>query len=240
MNTQKTAQMTTEDKAKLRTQARRYKEIAEYVGDWGLQVDKAKLVKNIHKNLMGVDGLGKLRPYEDLAFFLIIAKQYQLNPLKKEIYATYQRVQKGKQWVEQIAPIVSIHGLRTLARRSKNPTYAYTGKAELTFTDEGKLESATVPVYGRFDGSDEIVRVGEYTAYYEEFVKTKTNKETGESYCTGKWKTSPRMMLIKCAEANAIRMSFDISGIYIEEEIVGDNDKIIAFNDDIEEGSAET
>ena len=34
-------------------------------------------------------------------------------------------------------------------------------------------------------------------------------------------------MLTKCAEANAIRQAFDISGIYIEEEISREDEQII-------------
>lgn len=228
--------LTTDDRAKLRNQTKRYKEIAEYVGEWGLEIDKAKLVRDIHKNLMGVDKLGRLRPYEDLAFFLLIARQYDLNPLRKEIYVTYQKEKKGEQWIEKITPIVSIHGLRKLARRAKNPTYAYTGKAEFVFKKEGEIDSATVIVYGWFDngGKIEIIKVGEYTAYFDEFVRTKTDQD-GNTYRAGKWKTAPRMMLAKCAEANAIRMSFDISGIYIEEEIVDDESKILQLGSGEEE-----
>lgn len=218
--------LTTDDKAKLRRQNQEYRDISQYVGDWGGEVDKVKLVKNIHKNLMGVDDLGKMRPYEDLAFFLLVANQYHLNPLKNEIYATYQRVQKGKQWVEKIVPIPSIHGLRKLARQSKNPSYNYTGKAELEIDSDGNIVSATVPVYGHFENSTEIVKVGEYTAYMEEFAKlTKDGEKTKQ------WRTMPRVMLIKCAEANAIRSSFDIGGIYIEEEIdhIGEMGEIIAI-----------
>lgn len=227
------SELTTADRAKIRDQAKHYKEISEYVGDWGIEIDKAKLVRDIHKNLMGVDNLGRLRPYEDLAFFLITARQYNLNPLKKEIYATYQKEQKGSQWVEKITPIVSIHGLRKLARRSKNPTYAYTGKAEYALKKDGEVDSATVGVYGWFDndGKVEVMKVGEYTAYFDEFVKTKTTKD-GDIYRTGKWKNAPKMMLAKCAEANAIRMAFDISGIYIEEEIVDDENSVVSIASD--------
>ncbi len=229
------ARLSSDNRAKLRNQTKQYKEIAEYIDDgWGLELDKAKLVKNIHKNLMGVDELGKLRPYEDLAFFLLVARQYSLNPLKKEIYATYQRVQKNKQWVEQITPITSIHGLRKLARRSKNPRYAYTGDAELSIDENGQISSAKVPVYGFFGDSATPVKLGAYTAYFEEFAKTKTDKD-GNTYYTGKWKTAPKMMLTKCAEANAIRQSFDISGIYIEEEIVDGDDKILQLGEGAEE-----
>lgn len=231
--------LTIDDKAKLRRQNQKYRDIAKYVGDWGGDVDKAKLVKNIHKNLMGVDSLGRMRPYEDLAFFLLVANQYHLNPLKNEIYATYQKVQKGKQWVEKIVPIPSIHGLRKLARQSKNPSYNYTGKAECEIDGDGDIISATVPVYGHFENSTEIVKVGEYTAYMEEFVKTKTDND-GNTYRSGNWKTMPRVMLVKCAEANAIRSSFDIGGIYIEEEIdhVGDMGEIITIGEPEETDAA--
>ena len=202
-----------------------YAGIAKYVGDWALGLNKEKVLGNIHRNLLGVDKLGKIRPMEDLAYFMLVCRQYNLNPLKKEIYAVYQRSKVGGQWVEKLEPIVSIHGLRSLARRSKNPTYAYTGKAVFDYkdTEKTKLDSATVEVFGRFDGSFEAVKIGEYTAYYDEFAKTHANDDEYGKYragdAMGTWKTMPRVMLAKCAEANAIRSIFDIGGVYVEEEI---------------------
>jgi len=211
---------------------REYAGIAKYVGDWALGLNKEKVLGNIHRNLLGVDKLGKIRPIEDLAYFMLVCRQYNLNPLKKEIYAVYQRTKVNGQWVEKLEPIVSIHGLRQLARRSKNPTYAYTGKAVFDYKDaeKTKLDSATVEVFGRFDGSNEAVKIGEYTAYYDEFVKTHSNDD---EYCKyragdamGTWKTMPRVMLAKCAEANAIRSIFDIGGVYVEEEMSSSGDRV--------------
>lgn len=202
-----------------------YAGIAKYVGDWALGLNKEKVLGNIHRNLLGVDKLGKIRPMEDLAYFMLVCRQYNLNPLKKEIYAVYQRTKVNGQWVEKLEPIVSIHGLRQLARRSKNPTYAYTGKAVFDYKDAEKikLDSATVEVFGRFDGSFEAVKIGEYTAYYDEFAKTHVNDDEYGKYhagdAMGTWKTMPRVMLAKCAEANAIRSIFDIGGVYVEEEM---------------------
>ena len=202
-----------------------YAGIAKYVGDWALGLNKEKVLGNIHRNLLGVDKLGKIRPMEDLAYFMLVCRQYNLNPLKKEIYAVYQRSKVNGQWVEKLEPIVSIHGLRQLARRSKNPTYAYTGKAVFDYKDAEKikLDSATVEVFGRFDGSFEAVKIGEYTAYYDEFAKTHASDDEYGKYragdAMGTWKTMPRVMLAKCAEANAIRSIFDIGGVYVEEEI---------------------
>ena len=202
-----------------------YAGIAKYVGDWALGLNKEKVLGNIHRNLLGVDKLGKIRPMEDLAYFMLVCRQYNLNPLKKEIYAVYQRTKVNGQWVEKLEPIVSIHGLRQLARRSKNPTYAYTGKAVFDYkdTEKIKLDSATVEVFGRFDGSFEAVKIGEYTAYYDEFAKTHASDDEYSKYragdAMGTWKTMPRVMLAKCAEANAIRSIFDIGGVYVEEEM---------------------
>lgn len=209
-----------------------YAGIAKYVGDWAMGLNKEKVLGNIHRNLLGVDKLGKIRPMEDLAYFMLVCRQYNLNPLKKEIYAVYQRTKVNGQWVEKLEPIVSIHGLRQLARRSKNPTYAYTGKAVFDYKDAEKikLDSATVEVFGRFDGSFEAVKIGEYTAYYDEFAKTHASDDEYGKYCAGDamgtWKTMPRVMLAKCAEANAIRSIFDIGGVYVEEEMSSSGNRI--------------
>lgn len=210
-----------------------YAGIAKYVGDWALGLNKEKVLGNIHRNLLGVDKLGKIRPMEDLAYFMLVCRQYNLNPLKKEIYAVYQRSKVGGQWVEKLEPIVSIHGLRSLARRSKNPTYAYTGKAvDYKDTEKTKLDSATVEVFGRFDGSFEAVKIGEYTAYYDEFAKTHASDDEYGKYragdAMGTWKTMPRVMLAKCAEANAIRSIFDIGGVYVDEEMSSNGDRVEA------------
>lgn len=211
---------------------KKYSEMASYVGDWGGGLNKTKLVGNIHKNLLGVDKMGQPRPLEDLAFFLLQARQYGLNPLKNEIYATYQIAKMGNSWMEKLVPIPSIHGLRRLARQSKMPTYAYTGKATYEYSDDAKtkLDSATVEVFGYFSDPNNIQKVGEFTAYMEEFEQHKKDGST-----TAQWSRMPRVMLAKCAEANAIRASFGLGGIYVEEEIIGDNDKILQLGDKEEE-----
>lgn len=199
-----------------------YSGLTNYVGDWGAGLNKNKLIGNIHRNLLGVDQMGKVRPIEDLAFFLLQCKQYDLNPIKKEIYAVYQRTNQGGQWVEKLEPIVSIHGLRTLARRCKSPIYSYTGTAEIKMKEDGKTpESATVKAYGRYskDHTEPVV-VGEYTAYYDEFVKLKKDGDP-----TAMWSKMPRMMLTKCAEANVLRMAFGIGEVYIEDEISRSDDR---------------
>ena len=157
-----------------------------------------------------------MRPIDDLKRFMIIASQFGVNPFKNEIYATYIWNSTTKR--EELTPIISIHGLRKLAR--KGGKYSHTGTAEIKKDESGNLESVTVPVFGLVNGEPQ--EFTKYTAFYEEFVQK--NKD-GEPKST--WAKMPIVMLTKCAEANAIRQAFDISGIYIEEEISREDNQII-------------
>ena len=177
---------------------------------------KERMLASIHISILGLAKTGKARPIEDLKRFMIISSQFGVNPFKNEIYATY--VWNSSTGREELTPIVSIHGLRKLARRGGK--YSHTGTAEITKSADGQLESVTVPVFGLVNG--EPTEFTRYTAFYEEFVQK--NKE-GKPKST--WAKMPIVMLTKCAEANAIRQAFDISGIYIEEEISREDEQII-------------
>lgn len=167
------------------------------------------LIATLHKSVLGLTKTGEMRPISDLRVFMAIANQYGLNPFKKEIYATY--IWDSNRRGEELMPIVSIHGLRKLAR--KGGVYTHTGAAEVK-KDGDKLLSVTVPVFGRWDNTSTPIEVTRYTAYYDEFVRTNR-----EGQPMSNWKTMPIVMLTKCAEANALRAGFDIAGIYVEEEL---------------------
>nr|DAK15112.1 MAG TPA: RecT protein [Caudoviricetes sp.] len=198
------------------------------------KISKEKMVATLHRSMLGLTKTGEARPMEDLKLFLAISNQYGLNPFKKEIYATY--VWNKERQREELTPIVSIHGLRKMARKSTTPRYTHTGAAELEFSkdDPSQIISATVPVFGIFSSGVSAISAGvspveitRYTAYFDEFARRKKDGDLNSM-----WRSRPRMMLIKCAEANAIRQGFDISGLYIEEEIA--NDKVIDADPDEE------
>ena len=216
-------QTTTEKDAKKLATMKRRKVYAEVIpfADGLFENELAKTTKermlvSIHRSILGLDKQGVLRPIDDLKRFMIIASQFGVNPFRNEIYATYIWNSMTKR--EELTPIVSIHGLRKLAR--KGGKYSHTGTAEISKKDDGTLESVTVPVFGLVNGEPQ--EFTKYTAFYDEFVQT--NKE-GNPKST--WAKMPIVMLTKCAEANAIRQAFDISGIYIEEEISREDNQII-------------
>jgi len=129
---------------------------------------------------------------EQFAAFLLVAKEYNLNPLTKEIWAFPAR--NGG-----ISPIVSIDGWANII--NSNP--AMDGlEYEDIFTD-GLLSAIKCVIY-RKDRSRPIA----ITEYMNE---CKGNTDT--------WKRWPARMLRHKATIQCARMAFGFSGIYDEDEI---------------------
>ena len=131
---------------------------------------------------------------EEFAAFLLVAHEYGLNPVTREIYA-FPKKGGGVQ------PIVGIDGWLTMA----NNQPAFDG-IEVTFAhdDAGKLVSATASVH-RKDRSHPVV----LTEYLAECVRA-----------TDPWKMAHRMLRHKAA-IQAIRYAFGFSGIMEPDEAEG-------------------
>lgn len=135
-------------------------------------------------------GLPKATP-EEFAAFLIVAKEYNLNPLTKEIYAFPGRG-------GGIVPIVSIDGWVNLV----NSHRACDGfEFEMEHDDDGKLVSCTCRMF-RKDRSHPVA----VTEYLSECIRG-----------TEPWKMQHRMLRHK-AMIQAARYAFGFSGIYDEDE----------------------
>lgn len=135
-------------------------------------------------------GLPKATP-EEFAAFLIVAKEYNLNPLTKEIYAF-----PGKGG--GIVPIVSIDGWVNLV----NSHRACDGfEFEMEHAEDGELVSCTCRMF-RKDRSHPIA----VTEYLSECIRN-----------TEPWKMRHRMLRHK-AMIQAARYAFGFSGIYDEDE----------------------
>lgn len=128
---------------------------------------------------------------EEFAAFLMVAREYNLNPLTKEIYAFPA---KGG----GIVPIVSIDGWVNLV----NSHPACDGfEFDVEHDDKGELVSITCRMY-RNDRSRPV----SVTEYFEECKRA-----------TEPWKMKHRMLRHK-AMIQAARYAFGFSGIYDEDE----------------------
>lgn len=141
------------------------------------------------KTVRATCGLEKATP-EQFAAFLIVAKEYNLNPLTKEIYAFPGR--SGG-----IVPIVSIDGWVNLV----NSHGACDGfEFEMEHSD-GKLVSCTCRMY-RKDRKRPVT----VTEYLSECIRV-----------TDPWKMQHRMLRHK-SMIQAARYAFGFSGVYDEDE----------------------
>lgn len=128
---------------------------------------------------------------EELAAFLLVAKEYTLNPLTKEIYAFPARG-------GGIVPIVSIDGWVNLI----NSHPAADGfEFDMNHDDKGELVSCTCRMF-RKDRSHAVT----VTEYLSECIRS-----------TEPWKMKHRMLRHK-ALIQAARYAFGFSGIYDEDE----------------------
>lgn len=154
-------------------------------------MEPAAFEATVRATCMKPDKNGKVPSREEFAAFLLVAKEYNLNPLLKEIYAFPA---KGG----GIVPIVSVDGWVNLI----NTQAALDGiEFAVEHDDNGVLVSITCRIY-RKDRSRPI----EVTEYLSECIRS-----------TEPWQMKHRMLrhkaLIQCA-----RYAFGFAGIYDEDE----------------------
>jgi phage recombination protein Bet len=162
---------------------------AEMANRYGMEA--APFEATVRATCMRPDKDGRVPSREEFAAFLVVAREYNLNPLTKEIYAYPQRG-------GGIVPIVSIDGWVNLINSQK----AMDGMEFVEHTDkDGNLSAITCRIY-RKDRSRPI----EVTEHLSECYRG-----------TDPWKMKHRMLrhkaLIQCA-----RYAFGFSGIYDEDE----------------------
>jgi phage recombination protein Bet len=127
---------------------------------------------------------------EHVAAFLVVANQYQLNPLTKEIYAFPNR--------GGVVPIVSVDGWATIINRQPN----LDGIEFEDHLEEAHLVSITCRIYRK-----DRARPVEVTEYMAECRRD-----------TEPWKKWPARMLRHKALVQCARYAFALTGIYDPDE----------------------
>jgi len=157
-------------------------------------------------------------PNADLAVFLNFAQRTGLDPFARQIYMIGRRERRGDSWATKWTIQASIDGLRIVAERSGD----YAGQVGPEYCGpEGIWKDVWVdrepPVAARIG----VLRHG-FTAplyavaYFDEYVQTDR-----EGNPTSMWRSKPKLMIAKCAEALALRKAFpnDLAGLYTADEM---------------------
>lgn len=173
----------------------------------------------------------------DLEFdlFMNAARSYGLDPFRRQISAIV--FNKNKPDKRRMTIIVGRDGLRSIAQRcgdyrpaSKAPEYVFDDSAKGPTNPLG-LVSASTELYKQDKSGEWFPVYGE--AYWDEFAPLREiweySQESGKREPTGKfeldtsgqWGRMGRVMLLKCAEAQALRAGWPdvFSGLYAEEEM---------------------
>lgn len=155
----------------------------------------------------------------ELDQFIHICRAVNLDPLRRQIYAFVFNKDDPKK--RQMVVVTSIGGYRAIAERTGN--YRPDDQAQrITYDETLKgpanplgIVSAEVTVYKYAHGTW-FPAVGE--AYWDEYVPLFNGAI--DKYKTG-WIKMPRIMIAKCAEAQALRKAWpdDFSGLSEESEI---------------------
>ena len=170
---------------------------------------------------------------DEFDLFIEVCRRAGFDPFRKQIYCFV--FNKDKPDRRQMAIVTGIDGYRSVAARSgayrpdNKPARITYDEAEKSETNPLGIVSAEVSVF-RFAHGDWFET--EAIAYWEEFAPVaeiwEYDPEKNKRVPTGKfklekdsWRKMPRIMISKCAEAQALRKGWpeELSGIYSEEEM---------------------
>lgn len=163
--------------------------------------------------------------------FFEAARAYGLDPFRKQISALVFNKDRGDK--RQMAIIVGRDGLRAIASRcgdyrpASEAAQWVTDAALVSPVNPAGLVSCAVRLWKADKRGEWFPVHGE--AYWEEFAPIKDEwggpkgdrQKTGNKTVDGNWQKMPRVMLQKCAEAQALRAGWpeQFGGLYAEEEM---------------------
>ena len=151
----------------------------------------------------------------ELAWFLHVAKELSLSPLRKQIHAVKRWSRKDGKEVMTIQ--TGIDGFRSIA--DSTGTYAPSERDPVTKYDE-KQRLFSVTVYGKkFIRADRSWHEFSATALWDEFVPME--ERDGQRQIPFMWTKMPYNQLEKFAEAKMLRRGWPdkFSGVYVHEEM---------------------
>lgn len=173
---------------------------------------------------------------DEFNMFIEIAKRAGLDPFRRQLYCIVYS--KDKPDKRKVTFITGIDGFRAVAARNRDyrpgddePVIVYDDAAKNPETNPLGIVKATVKAHKMAPSGEWFPVSG--TAYWSEFAPLKDewqwNDEKGKRTPTGRitldptsnWFKMGRIMICKCAEAQALRKGWpeDLSGIYSPEEM---------------------
>lgn len=160
-----------------------------------------------------------------LFMFLELAARYDLDPFAREIWCAVPKNQDGSARTDKVMIMVGRDGFLKIAQR--HPDYRGMDSDVVKSGDDFTME--------RVDGDRRIIShkygvergkpVAAYSVVFREgrtptyFYAAMEDFRPSNPSSHSQWAKGPSTMILKCAEAGALRRAFSISGIVAEEEV---------------------
>ena len=165
--------------------------------------------------------------------FMAAAKSYKLDPFRKQILPLVFNKKNPER--RRMSIVVSRDGLRLIAQRcgdyrpaSRPADVSYDPSLKSPENPKG-IVSATVYLWKRDPAGDWYEVIGEvdwdeFAPVVDEWIYDQEKGKrlpTGKKSVEGNWAKMPKLMITKCAEAQALRAGWpdQFSGLYVEEEM---------------------
>lgn len=170
---------------------------------------------------------------DEFSLFIEVCRRVGLDPFRRHIYAVVYN--KDKPDKRKMSIITGIDGFRAVAARNRDyrpdeiePTITYGDGLKDPVTNPLGIEKATVKAFklspdGQWHPVIGVAYWDEFAPIADEWGKDEFGKwgKTGKQYLGGQWPRMARVMIAKCAEAQALRKGWpeDLSGVYVQEEM---------------------
>lgn len=188
-----------------------------------------KIIEHWHPRDLKIirDNFAKGTTEAEFLDYMARCRLLDLNPIKREIYCIIFNANKPDR--RQVVHVISVGGYRRIAQRNGDyigikgefpPVLTYEQEAVDPDTNPLGLVSVEVKVWRRIGPHEYWDHWG--IARWDELAPMYWDKSKGKRCLKeGFWKTMPRLMLEKCAEAAAIRRAWpdQFNGTYGDEEM---------------------
>ena len=176
--------------------------------------DKIKLSMQIVKSYIATPTRsGKLPTDKDIVNFIMLCKARELNPFEGDAFLTGFDTSDGPKF-----QLITAHQA-FLKRGVADQNYKGMESGVIVKDDDENITERE----GDFLYPGDTLLGGWATVYFADDKLPIKRKLNLDKYNKGQatWKTNPAMMIVKCAEADALRSAYPnkVSGLYLREEI---------------------
>jgi phage recombination protein Bet len=153
---------------------------------------------------------------EEQRYCLAVAKQLGLSPLLREIHFVPRRQKVGDKWISKTEPMVGRDGFLAIAHRSGQLAGIET---TTSIRDTPVLENGKWVTRPQLTAECVVWRRDSSKPFTVQLAYAEYCQRNSDGQPVRMWAERPETMLKKCSSSQALRLAFNIHGVYGPEEL---------------------